>query len=103
MVRIFDLDLYLGVIQNWLETVMVGKSLRNKSWKCHFWQNLEGSTANFTESEMILKKEKIPKEEVERMGMTNLFFAKNIEKLSSNSDSLPLTSFKIGKTPRIML
>ena len=62
----------LGVLQNfknWLETVMVGKSLRKKSWKCHFCQNLEGSTANFTEFEMILKKEKIPKEEVERMGM----------------------------------
>ena len=54
--------------------------------------------ANFTEFEMILRKEKIPKEEVERMGMP-----KNIEKLSSNSDSLPLTSFKIGKTPMIML
>ena len=49
----------LGVLQNfknWLETVMVGKSLRNKSWKCHFCQNLEGSTANFTESEMNLKR-----------------------------------------------
>ena len=49
----------LGVLQNfknWLETGMVGKSLRKKSWKCHFCQNLEGSTANFRESEMNLKK-----------------------------------------------
>ena len=48
---------------------MVGKSLRNKR-KCHFCQNLEGSTTNFTESEMVLKKNFIPEGEI-KVGITS--------------------------------
>ena len=54
-------------------------------------------TANFTGSEMILKQSKNPKKRSWKNGHEKPFFAKNIEKLSSNSDFLPLTSYKIGK------
>ena len=60
-------------------------------------------TANFTGSEMILKQSKNPKKRSWKNGHEKPFFAKNIEKLSSNSDFLPLTSYKIGKKHRIML
>ena len=95
-----------GVLQNFknlLKTVMVRKSLRNQIWKCHFCQNPGGSTANFTESEMVFKKKKIPKEEVERMGLKNLFFCQKHRETELKSWFLATNLLQNWKKTRIML
>ena len=105
-----------GLTANFTESEMVSKKLPKKRlkdwpWTLFFDKNIEKlrpspdsllmTVCKWRQILQNLKwfwnKVKISKEEVERMGMKNLFFGKNKEELRSNPNFLPLTSWKIWK------